>query len=128
MPTYDYQCDLCNGIEEHFFRISEKPDILRCTNCGGAMQQKPGIGVIMGDEAAWLNSAAEVADRNGSVEARRFRSDPTRDNYRKWLKAENLRPLERGEETWKRPKATVDRKKIREEVKRNHQKRSAITL
>lgn len=34
MPRYDFQCAQCGAIEEHTFRMADKPDHLAC-GCGG---------------------------------------------------------------------------------------------
>jgi putative FmdB family regulatory protein len=32
MPTYNYQCEKCENIQEEFHRMSEKPEII-CNKC-----------------------------------------------------------------------------------------------
>lgn len=34
MPRYDYQCEDCGDVREHFFLMSEKPAEIEC-ECGG---------------------------------------------------------------------------------------------
>ena len=47
MPNYDYVCDDCEVVEEHFHAMSKSPDIL-CPNCGKSMRKciGPGAGFI----------------------------------------------------------------------------------
>lgn len=36
MPTYDYQCHICQKVEEHIHAISENPEY-KCPDCGTIM-------------------------------------------------------------------------------------------
>ena len=38
MPTYDYQCQGCQKMEEHIHSIKESPEIL-CSKCGSTMKK-----------------------------------------------------------------------------------------
>lgn len=32
---YDFQCAVCGAVEEHRFRMADKPDHVACATCGG---------------------------------------------------------------------------------------------
>ena len=35
MPTYSYKCNKCNGVKDHMFRFSNRPDVVDCALCDG---------------------------------------------------------------------------------------------
>lgn len=39
MPRYDYECSRCDVVEEYWFSFDEKPEILKCLECGKTMKQ-----------------------------------------------------------------------------------------
>ena len=111
MPTFDYQCPECQAFAaDVFFKLSEKPLVVSCPVCGCDMRQVPAIGVVLGDEAAWLQSVTDIVDKDGGIHCKRFIDTPSRDNYKKWMKAEGLRPLEPGEKA-RGPKSDKQRRK-----------------
>lgn len=132
MPSYDYRCDCGAYAEDVFFKLDEKPDVVICPVCNeNEMKQVPAIGVIIGDEAAWLKSVTEVVDRDGGVHCQKFIQDPTRENYREWMKKEGLRPMEPGEGGWRTRSDKEKQDDRAREVKRlveNHKKRTAIRV
>jgi putative FmdB family regulatory protein len=133
MPTFDYICDNCGAFaEDAFFKISEKPDIVPCPVCEKTnMRQVPAIGIVIGDEAAWLQSVTNIVDPDGGIDCQRFRKYPTRDNYDAWMKNEGLRPLENGEGAISRKTEKQNQEEKSRRVTKlvqNHQKRMAITV
>lgn len=102
-PLYDFHCHRCDQTHEVFYKMADKPKTVLCPECGGESVSHPSIGAILGDEAAWLNSVTEVVDKNGGEHCQRFIADPTRDNYKKWMKGSGVRPMEPGEERRSKP-------------------------
>ena len=43
MPTYDYECQRCDHVFEHFQNISE-PNLKRCPKCRGKLKRLIGKG------------------------------------------------------------------------------------
>lgn len=37
MPLYDYECGKCRGKTEHFFKVKQKKDTIKC-GCGSQMK------------------------------------------------------------------------------------------
>lgn len=103
MPAYDYRCLGCELIHEAFYKMADKPKTIPCPECGEKSISYPSVGAILGDEAGWLNSVTEVVDKQGGEHCQRFLADPTRDNYKKWMKGSGVRPMESGEERRSKP-------------------------
>lgn len=113
MPLHQWECP-DHGEFEESFKIADKPKYCPCPECGKASRQVVTIGAILGDEAAWLNSVCEVVDPEGGAHCQQFLNNPTRSNYKKWMKESNLRPLEPGEERRRKPTA-ADRERAKKE-------------
>lgn len=129
MPLYDFQCKDCGFIFESLASSRERvkacvnchsPFAARIISCSGGLNWRP--------DAPWLETVREVVDKESTKpETRAFLESPTRENYKKWMKAEGIRPLEEGE---KRPR--VDEEKVisdtAERIMRRKKEREAITL
>jgi putative FmdB family regulatory protein len=127
MPIYDYECQMCGHIHE---RIERAKDQLskQCPACGLVQAKRiiSATGQYCGnDDATWLKSVREVVG-DETREGRAFLRDPTRSNYRAWLKREGLRPMEPGERPHRVP--LVDDRRITRKLIENHRKRTAITI
>ena len=126
MPIYDYLCDKCKRIHERI-ENPDNDDSKSCPYCGdsGSHRIISASGQYCGNQdAAWLKSTTEVVGTE-TREGREFKANPTRDNYKAWLKVTGLRPLERNERVKPEPK---DLTRLNEAVMRAHQKRKSITL
>jgi hypothetical protein len=77
------------------------------------------------EDADWIRSIREVVDKEGGVSSQRFLQDPTRQNYKKWMKDTGIRPMESGEKMKPPP---VDEKKLTESVMKMRQKRNKLTI
>lgn len=62
MPTYDYQCQECQAVQEQFFKMADKPPSVPCA-CGGTATPivSLGHGGVHGDEPVWLNDDVRMA-------------------------------------------------------------------
>ena len=47
------------------------------------------------DDASWLPSVLEVVDKEGGPHCQRFLQNPTRQNYKAWMKGEHIVPMEK---------------------------------
>jgi putative FmdB family regulatory protein len=124
MPLYDYECPRCGKIEEHYALPDEKEMACSC----GVMARRifsPG-NKHPNEDAGWIASVLEVVDKEGGPHCQAFLKDPTRTNYRNWMKAEGLRPFEDGEKPG-RPSGP-DMGKIRKEVWEKDVRRRRIEL
>lgn len=99
MPRYDYECSVCERLEEMIFSVAEKPDEIECVACGGTMRSViSAVQVLGGNHPVW----EPYWDHNLDVEPIMVKS---REHRRQLMKE---RGLEDG-----RP---VDRKKLHEKV------------
>lgn len=114
MPLYDYECQKCGYVGEFFMNVEDE-DLIPCPQkCSGLMKRIFGLGrsSMLVENAAWLNSVLEVVAKDSDKpHVREFLANPTRSNYRNWMKKEGIRPFEPGEEKDNR----AFRKKLEEE-------------
>lgn len=118
MPLYDFHCKQCDHEAELFFTVAECPESVPCEECGGEKRKAISLGGsnVMREEAPWLRDVLTVVDKDSAApHVRRFLQDPTRANYRNWMRGEGIRPVDHGE---RRERPRVDRAKLREEAKR----------
>lgn len=102
MPVYDFECTKCANIEEHIADYDRYTWF--CSKCGADMVRIISVSGpnCANEDAEWIRSVREVVDKEGGPASQRFLKNPTRANYKKWMKAEGLRPFEPGEKP-KRP-------------------------
>lgn len=125
MPIYDHECQQCGKI---FEAISPYfLETIQC-DCGGLAKRIISCGRVYtaNEDASWLKTVPEVINKDTTNPiAKEFIKNPTRQNYKAWMKSEGLRPLENNEPT--KPKPT-DLNPIRKEVWRKHQRRHRIEI
>jgi putative FmdB family regulatory protein len=100
MPLYDYECVSCKQVVEIYAKADEKPGIHSCPVCGNDMKRLLAWGGqnVFREEAPWIRSVLEVVAKDShKPHTKAFLADPTRANYKKWMKAEGIRPYEEGE-------------------------------
>lgn len=85
-------------MTDEYFSISECPSEIQC-QCEGIAAKIISIpGANLNTESPdWIKSITEVVDKEGGKHCQDFLRDPTRDNYKKWMKVEGVRHLEPGE-------------------------------
>ena len=72
--------------------------------CGGSAKRLLSVGRAWRADADWLPSVTAVVDKESSApHVRAFLAEPSRANYRRFLRGEGLRPQEPGEERDRRP-------------------------
>ena len=127
MPVYDFECEKCGNISEHIMSVNLSGYNVDCPKCSGMAHKiiSASGAFCANEDAAWIRSVREVVDKEGGVASQRFLRDPTRVNYKRWMKDTGIRPLESGES--RRP-APTDEKKLTREVMRMRQKRNKITI
>lgn len=101
MPLYDYQCPRCDYIQE-FMADPDDLNAVCCPQCSYGMQRivTLGRGNSMPVDCDWIGTVREVVNKNPKTqkpEDKEFLKSPTRENYKNWMKANKLRPLEDGE-------------------------------
>lgn len=135
MPLYDYRCTVCDGEQELFLNLKDLDNKIVC-ECGGEMTRLFTIGhgaICHNDDADWLKSVTTVVDKDpNKPHCQEFLNNPTRSNYKKWLKGEGLRPLEPGEQyetkRARQQKVANDEKQLEQKVLENHKKRTRLKL
>ena len=108
MPLYDYQCPKC-GVFEALRGISDK--VIKC-ECGQDAKRIVGASPVccFNDDGEWIRSVREVVDKdNKSPATQEFLKNPTRSNYKAWMKSEGIRHLEPGEKPINRPSFDTER-------------------
>ena len=63
MPTYEFECKCCGQIREHYFRIADCPDKIKCEDCVDEAVKIISRSAIQCDSEAdvkWLKSAEAV--------------------------------------------------------------------
>jgi putative FmdB family regulatory protein len=129
---FDYECPQCQTIEERM--VSAHDEVVTCEKCGATMTKVfISAGTRLPDDAPWLKTVLEVVAKDSTKPAtREFLKNPTRENYRKWMKAEGIRPLEPGEyESRKKARAqeeTTASKRRVDFMMRRHMERKAIVV
>lgn len=110
MPLYDYQCERCGHVEEHAMPVGER--ISQCTECGGASRRIISVGMVEAnnDDARWIREVTDVVDKESKApHVVEFLKNPTRTNYKNWMRKEGIRHMEPGEKPINRQKFDVDR-------------------
>lgn len=80
-------------------------EVGECSNCGNKAKRIISCsGQNCGNEdAEWIRSVLEVVDHSSNEKhTREFIKNPTRSNYKAWMKGEGLRHMEPGEEKVRR--------------------------
>jgi len=125
LKLYDYQCIVCNHV---FEELGDDNAVIYCKKCGCYTKRiisVPG-GTNANQDADWIRSVCEVVDKDGGPHCQELLKYPTRDNYKKWMKVEGIRPYEEGEGVRRPP--PVDTERIDKEVWEKHQERNRIEI
>ena len=123
MPVYDFQCKACGFIKEYIMSIKDSEELgCTCRKCCGDMDKiiSASKQYCGNDDASWLKSVTEVVDPTTGRAASEFSKNPTRSNYKAWMKESGIRPLENNEQMRPPP---VNLEKAHEEVQRKHHER-----
>jgi putative FmdB family regulatory protein len=126
MPLYDFECKSCNTTTEKITHWSENAVV--CPKCHGIAFRIISIHGqnCTNEDAPWIRSVLEVVDKDSDkVHTKRFLAEPTRENYRAWMKAEKIRHLEPGE---KSVRASLDLKRHTDKVMEMRRNRHRIEL
>ena len=121
---------LCKSCDNEFEVIAGyDEEILPCEKCGKDAKRIISFNKVntINDDAQWIKDCLEVVDKESinPVDVA-FCKNPSRSNYKAWMKENNLRPMEPGEE--KIHRGTVDLTRVRREVLEKSMKRHKITI
>ena len=126
MPVYQVKCNSCGREDEVITGVLDRET--PCRSCGAPTGRIPSIRGpnCSGESADWIRSVLEVVDKESqSLHTRRFLKDPTRENYKAWMKGEGIRPLEPGE---RNRKEEPDRRARIDYMARKRQERNRIEI
>lgn len=124
MPLYDFECPACDRV---FERIAAVDEIVHCPDCDFECRRiisASGVNCANQD-AEWIRSVREVVDKEGGPAAQRFLKDPTRTNYKSWMKEAGVRHFEEGEPIKPPP---IDERRLVEEAVKRFREREEIEL
>jgi len=127
MPLYDYQCERCGHIEEVVKTVDDR--IGTCSDCGGATRRIVSVGSVEAnnDDAAWIRSITDVVDKESKApHVVEFLRNPTRTNYKNWMRKEGIRHMEPGEKPINRKEFDVSRHA--DKVMEAYRERSRINI
>lgn len=130
MPIYAWECSECHKEFDVICPISKRNKAMLCPECECISHRvvSVGGGYTANEDAPWLKTVIEVVDKDSKApHVVEFRKNPTRANYKRWMKGEGLRHLEPGESM--RP--TEDKGRMKRTVNymaRKRMERGAITV
>lgn len=95
MPLYDFECRVCGRTYEALAAMDRSEGLCAC---GGSARRLVGVGAAYRADADWIESVTAVVEKDSpKPHVRAFLAEPSRANYRKWLRGEGLRPQDDGE-------------------------------
>ena len=95
MPLYDFTCRVCGRTFESMAAMDGGEGLCAC---GGSARRLVSVGRAYRADGDWLESVAAVAEKDSDKpHVRAFLAEPSRANYRRWMRGEGIRPLEDGE-------------------------------
>ena len=124
MPLYEFQCLYCNYVFEAITHIDEKCMCPECMSKTKRLISASGVNVFNND-AGWIKDVIEVVDKEGGIACQRLIKDPSRENYKAWMKDEGVRHLEDGES---RKPVPVDLTRVNKEVMEKHMARNRLEV
>jgi len=130
MILSDFECPKCGAITEELIESSTS---VRPCKCGGQARRIISLGrVYLGNQdAAWIKSVIDVVDKKSDkAHVKEFLRNPTRTNYKNWMKKEGLRPADesvRGGPPTREVKP-VDMSRVHREVYEKYRKRNSLEV
>ena len=122
----DFECIRCGHIFEEI--VESSIDLQMCQKCFMLAKRiiTPSATYLGNQDADWIKSVREVVDKEGGCHSQEFLKNPTRDNYKRWMKSDGLRPLDKGEGPTK--PAPVDMQQLTDKTFDLHRKRTRIEV
>lgn len=92
----DFECVKCHNITEEMCHRKKKKST--CPECGKQSKRIISVGnrsKEFNESPTWMKSVLEVVDReNPAKHVQEFVKNPTRRNYKAWMKGEGIRPVD----------------------------------
>ena len=133
MILVDFECQnkKCGHITEELCD-AERQEIT-CPKCRKKAKRIISVGHMFVDDenAPWIRSVLDVVDKDSTKpHVQEFMRNPTRENYKKWMKGEGIRPLDHNEHgappVFRKPE--VDLSGVHKEVFRKFQERHRLEV
>ena len=90
----DFECKKCKKIEEHYVGAQQKTVKCKCGGMAKKIITLPGVYVNY-ENPSWMSSVLDVVDKEDKrPHVQEFIKFPTRENYKRWMKEEKIRPVD----------------------------------
>ena len=134
MIIVDFECTKCGNISEELCDRGKKKST--CPECGKTAKRIISLGRVYtaNEDAPWIKTVLEVVDReNKAPHVQAFVKNPTRSNYKAWMKGEGIRPADStvggGPPVYQKPqRSEYQREKLVRELYEKHRARKAISI
>lgn len=127
MPIYDNQCLSCSHEFESINSMSTQPACPKCSQPTKRLIAASGH-FCSNDDAPWIRKVLEVVDKDSaSPHTREFINNPTRANYKRWMKGEGVRHLESGERP-SRPNESQEHQRKVDHIMRQYQREEGVSV
>jgi hypothetical protein len=94
MILCDYECPKCNTVTEHYVDAQQKTVECKCGGKAKKIISLPGV-YVNSENPNWLKSVIDVVDKEDKrPHVQEFLKHPTRENYKRWMKEEKIRPVD----------------------------------
>ncbi len=93
LKIYDFECQ-CGRI---FEELAEYEEVIKPCSCGDMARRIISVsGQYLGNQdATWIKTVLEVVDKESTKpHVQEFIKNPNRENYKKWMKGEGIRPAD----------------------------------
>lgn len=90
----DFECSKCNTVTEHYVDAQQKTVECKCGGKAKKIISLPGV-YVNSENPSWLKSVTDVIDKEDKrPHVQEFLKHPTRENYKRWMKEEKIRPVD----------------------------------
>ena len=121
LKLWDFQCKNCESVFEDIVEAGIFET--ECKTCGMIAERifTPSGCFTANQDANWIRSVLEVVNKDDkSLHVQSFLKNPTRDNYKAWMKGEGIRPAEIGTSQHGEEYESRQARKSRDEAHENH--------
>ena len=94
MILADFECSKCNTVTEHYVDAQQKTVECKCGGKAKKIISLPGV-YVNSENPNWIRSVLDVVDKEDKRHhVQEFLKHPTRENYKRWMKEEKIRPVD----------------------------------
>lgn len=127
----DYECR-SGHITEHYVHHKQKK--IDCPVCKKSAKRIISVNgqYTANQDAPWLKSVLDVVDKTSTApHVKEFLKHPTRENYKNWMKGENIKPMDynvHGSAPQFRKPPEPDVRALGDRIYQRHRERNAIEV